>query len=425
VFWSIVRILVVTTFLLLLGAGAAAPAAEARTGSCLPPASPLICHVWTGKVTFMGDGDTVFVDIDGDRMRSSVPVRITGINATEQTVYSNVASRRRGECHSVEATGRLEELLRRNRFRVRLYALDPASHSGRRLKRVVATRVRGRWRDVGRILVTEGHAVWLKGAREYAWNLDYARRAERAAARGLGIWNPTYCGLGPSDVSPLKVTVNGSVRFLWDEWVRVRNLDPVNAVHLGGWSVRDSALNRYVFPDWATLPPGESLTVYVGEGTDTWTEFFWNRRQQLFDNLGANSNGDGAYLVDPQGDLRAWMTYPCAHACADPYQGALKVTAKPRGREYITISNVGSFAVDLDGYQLQSPPYSYPFPAGSVLQPGEQMRVWTTGDPAEDTALEKHWGETGAFLNDPGDRVRLSSLRGILLDCYAYGTGTC
>ena len=415
----------VATILALLGAGAAAQAAEARTGACLPPAQALICHVWSGKVTYIGDGDTVYVDVAGDARRSSVPVRLTGINTTEQTIYSNVASRRRGECHSVEATGRLEQLLRGNRFQVRLYALNPASASGRRLKRAVATRIRGRWRDVGRVLVTEGHALWLTGWREYAWNVDYARRAERAAARQLNLWNPTYCGLGPSDASPLKVTVNGSVRFLNDEWVRIRNLDPVNEVYLGGWSVRDSALNRYTFPEWATLPPGESLTVYVGEGTDTWTEFFWNRRKQLFDNMGANGHGDGAYLVDPHGDIRAWMTYPCALTCTDPYHGALKVTAKPRGREYITITNVGSFAVDLDGYQLQSPPYSYPFPAGSVLQPGEQMRVWTTGDPAEDTALEKHWGETGWFLHDRGDRVRLSSLRGILVDCYAYGTRSC
>jgi len=422
--WSIVRFLFVT-ILAALGAGAAAQAAEARTAFCLPPAQAQICNVWSGKVTFVGDGDTVYVDIAGDGRTSSVPVRMTGINTTEQTVYSSIASQRRGECHSLEATARLEQLLRGNRFKVRLYALDPASVSGHRLKRVVATRVRGRWRDVGRILVTEGHAVWLTGSREFAWNADYARRAERAAANRIGIWNPTYCGLGPSDASPLKVTVNGNVRFLWDEWVRIRNLDPVNAVNLGGWAVRDSALNRYVFPEWATLPPGEWLTVYVGEGTDTWTEFFWNRRKQLFDNTGRNGNGDGAFLGDPQGDLRAWMTYPCAYACTDPYQGALKVTAKPRGREYVQVSNVGSVAVDLDGYQLQSPPYSYPFGRDAVLQPGEQMRVWTTGDPAEDTRLEKHWGETGAFLNDPGDRVRLSSLRGIVLDCYAYGTGTC
>jgi endonuclease YncB( thermonuclease family) len=425
VFGSIVRALVIT-IALLVGAGAAAQAAEARTASCLAPATGVTCHVWTGKVTFMGDGDTLYVDIAHDGLRSSLPVRITGINATEQTVYSNVASQRRGECHALEATARLEQLLQRNRFRVRLYAIDPESRSGNRLKRVVATKVRGRWRDLGRILVSEGHAVWLPGQREYAWNVDYERRAERASRRQLGIWNPTYCGAGPSDASPLKVTVNGDVSFLSDEWVRIRNLDPVNEVPLGGWWVRDSALNKFVFPDWATLPGGESLTLYVGEGADTWTEFYWQRRKPVFGNIGPYGDGDSAFLVDPQGDVRAWMTYPCVTQCTDPYQGMLKVSAKPRGREYVTVSNVGSITVDLDGYQLRSPPYSYPFPPrDSILEPGEQMRIWTGGDPGEDTRLEKHWGETGAFLNNGGDRVRLASLRGVVLDCYAYGTGTC
>ena len=57
---------------------AAAQAAEARTGLCLPPAQAQICNVWPGKVTFIGDGDTVYVDIAGDGQRSSVPVRLTG-----------------------------------------------------------------------------------------------------------------------------------------------------------------------------------------------------------------------------------------------------------------------------------------------------------------------------------------------------------
>jgi endonuclease YncB( thermonuclease family) len=425
VFGSIVRALVVT-IVLVLGAGAAAQAAEARTGSCLAPATGVTCHVWTGKVTFMGDGDTVYVDIAGDGRRSSLPIRMTGINATEQTVYSNVASRRRGECHALEATARLEQLLRRNRFRVRLYSIDPASRSGKRLKRVVATKIRGRWRDVGRVLISEGHAVWLPGQREYAWNVDYALRAERAALKQRGIWNPTYCGPGPSDASPLKVTVNGDVSFLSDEWVRIRNLDPLNEVPLGGWWVRDSALNKFVFPEWATLPPGESLTLHVGEGIDTWTEFFWQRRKPLFGNIGPYGDGDTALLVDPQGDVRAWMSYPCVGDCTDPYQGLLKVTAKPRNREYVTVSNVGGVSVDLDGYRLQSPPYNYPFPLrDSILEPGEQMRIWTTGDPGEDTRLEKHWGEAGSILNDGGDKVRLSSLRGVVIDCYAYGTATC
>ena len=351
------RALAVTIFM-LLSACFAAQAAEAWTGRCLAPARAETCHISSGKVTFVGDGATIYVDIARDGSRSSVPVRMTGINTTEQTLYSSVASRRRGECHALEATARLERLLRRNRWRVRLYALDPSSHSGRRLRRVVATKLRGRWRDLNRRLITEGHAVWLPNGREYAWNEDYGRRSAYAAGKRRNLWDPTYCGPGPNDESPLELTVNGDTRFLSEEWVRVRNLDPINEVHLGGWWIRDSELKRFVFPDWATLPPGESLTVYVGEGTHTWTEFFWGHRKPLFRNIGHNAIGDGAYLVDPQGDMRAWMTYPCVGNCTDPYQDALKVTVKPRGREYVTVTNVGSFAVDLQGYRLHSPPLS-------------------------------------------------------------------
>ena len=124
--------------------------------------------------------------------------------------------------------------------------------------------------------------------------------------------------------------------FLNGEWVRIRNLDPVNEVHLGGWWLRDSALSRYVFPDWATLPPGESLTVYVGEGTDTWTEFFWNRRKRLVREpdrrrartgrrrLPVRSAGRPARVDD--------LSVPRARA-PTPTRARVEVTAKPRGRE--------------------------------------------------------------------------------------------
>ena len=416
------------------GALAAAPeAAQARTGSCLVPGFDEPCTIWFGKVTFVGDGDTIYVDVFRDGTRKSFSVRMTGINATEQYTYTSNRKARRGECHSVEATARLERLIKRSRGRVRLAAMDPSSHSRNRMRRSVAVKLRGRWRDVQRILVSEGHALWLPNGSEWAWNEDYSKLAERAAAARRGIWAPTYCGLGPSDESPLQVLVNadadGSDRdFVNGEWVRVRNLDPVNEVHLGGWWVRDSALRRFTFPDWATLPPGETLTVYAGEGTDTWTEFFWNQKGPVFENprFGPKAMGDGAYLFDPQGDLRAWMQYPCRENCGDPYAGAVKVSAKYRGREHVTVRNVSSFAVDLSGYRLQSPPYTYAFPVrDSVLQPGEEMDVEVRGDPAEDTRLQKHWGEVGPILNNGGDRVKLTTFREIVLDCYSFGNASC
>ena len=420
-------------FLIVLAALVVAPAAaQARTGSCLAPGVEELCTVWTGKVTFIGDGDTIYVDVNGDRTSKTAHVRMTGFNAMEQTVYSSIASRRRGECHALEATSRLEQLIRRSRWRVRLAAQNPASTSRLRPRRAIAVRIKGRWRDVGSILLAEGHALWLANRQEWAWNAGYSAIADQAAAKKVGLWNPAHCGLGPSDASPLRVLANADAdgndeAFLNGEWIRVRNLDPVNEVHLGGWWVRDSALRRYVFPDWATLPPGESLTVYVGGGTDTWTEFFWDQRKPIFENptSGERAMGDGAYLFDPHGDLRAHMTYPCRTNCSDPYLGAVKVSAKPRGREHVTVRNTAAFAIDLDGYRLQSPPYTYAFPRDSVLQPGEEMTIDVLGDPAEDTRLEKHWGETGPILNNGGDKIRVSSFRGVQLDCYAYGSGSC
>jgi endonuclease YncB( thermonuclease family) len=423
------RRLLCTVLALAFTAGLAGEAA-ARTGSCLVPGSTTRCKVWTGRVTSIDDGDTIRVDVAGDDTRAPIRVRLTGIQAMEQTVYSQVAARRRGECHALEATARLQQLLRRGRYRVRLSAQDPSSRSGQRWRRSVAVKLGKRWRDVGRILVSEGHALWLPNSAEYAWNAEYSRLAERAAAKHRNLWNPAYCGAGPSDASPLRLVVNSDADgsdsvFINGEWVRIRNLDPVHEVHVGGWWVRDSALRRYTFPDYTTLAPGESLTLYVGRGTNTWTEFYWGSRTPIFDNLGAHDMGDGAFLFDMQGDLRASMTYPCRTGCSDPNQGAIALSAHPNGREYVTLRNVSGRAVDLRDYRLATPAHGYAFDRDAVLAPGERMTVEVQGDPGQDSRLHKYWGRTGAILKDGGDTVRLATFRGVTIDCYAYGSGRC
>ncbi|MGH2948990.1 MAG: lamin tail domain-containing protein [Solirubrobacteraceae bacterium] len=417
--------------LVLTGAALAAapPDALARTGSCLVPGVDAVCSVWTGKVTFVGDGDTIYVNVKGEGRRH---VRITGINAMEQSVYSRFAARRRGDCHALEATARLEELIERGKGRVRLAAQDPASRSGRRVRRSVGVRIKGRWRDVGRRLLAEGHALWLPNNVEHVWNHDYSVLAQRAARLGRGMWSPEACGAGPGAAGQVRVWAN------WDadgadkdnlngEWIRVQNLDPAAELPLGGWWVRDSDLRRYTFPSWVTLPPGETVTVYVGDGPDTWTELFWGLRRPVFDNAsdGVRAKGDGAYLFDPEGDLRAHMMYPCRYECSDPNMGAIQIGAKWKGREHITLRNVAGHAIDLGAYRLSSPPYSYAFTRDAVLLPGEEMRVEIEGDPARDTRLEKHWGETGPILNNTGDRVRLSSYTDIRIGCFSYGDGVC
>jgi hypothetical protein len=43
----------------------------------------------------------------------------------------------------------------------------------------------------------------------------------------------------------------------------------------------------------------------------------------------------------------------------------------------------------------------------------------------EDSRLEKHWGRSSSILNNGGDRVRISSFRGVVVACYAYGSASC
>ena len=309
---------------------------------------------------------------------------------------------RRGECHAVEATARLEQLLKAGKYRVRLLAQDPASRSVGRLRRSLAVRVKGRWIDVGRTLISEGHALWLPNRSEHAWNRDYSILQSRAQRAQLNLWDADYCGAGPAEGAQIRLLIN------WDadgddgldpngEWVRITNLDPVNPLPLGGWWLRDTALRRYVFPSWAEVPPASHITLYDGRGSVNDTDFYWGLRAAAFENVTSDETqmGDGAYLFDPQGDLRASQTYPCREACADPNAGSLAISAKPKGRESVQITNTGPVPIDLEPYRLVSKPYGYAFAPNSVVQPGETMRVRLYESDEEDQPLTAPGRRTG------------------------------
>src|SRR5687767_13028394 len=124
---ALARILTLLALTAVLPATAAAQTSSppGELGRC-PQGDPSVqCHLWTGNVTFIGDGDTVSVDLDGDDTKQPVRVRMTGINAPEQTVHTNVPEDRVGECHANEATARLEELVARGGGRVKLAAINP------------------------------------------------------------------------------------------------------------------------------------------------------------------------------------------------------------------------------------------------------------------------------------------------------------
>jgi hypothetical protein len=166
--------------------------------------------------------------------------------------------------------------------------------------------------------------------------------------------------------------------------------------------------------------------VFAGDGGNSAERFFWGLDKNPFQNPGDFRNlGDGGYLFDPKGDLRAYMLYPCRVACTDPLQGAVDVFAEPAGEEYASFRNRSGRTIDLYGYAMTTKGSSYPFPAGSVLRPGETMRVDIEGDPRDDTRLHRHWGRQGRNLPNPGGWVHLETFSNITLGCYSWGSGSC
>ena len=208
---------------------------------------------------------------------------------------------------------------------------------------------------------------------------------------------------------------------------RPRNLDPVNAVSLRDWYLRDAGLRSYLFPPQAVIPPSGSLRVNVGTFGDDATIFPWGLRTAVFGNVSHETGtGDGAYLFDPLGNVRASMVYPCRWQCSDPLTGAVALSVDPIGRrESVTLTNVTAAPIDLDAHVLYSSPQSYHFGPGSVLPPGASMRIQVVGDSANDTALDKRWGMAKPILRDAGDVVRLSSYTDITVACTAWGDKSC
>ena len=295
-----------------------------------------------GTVVLVSDGDTIDVKIDGvaaDPGREGTRIRFLATQATELYEYHRDLAKVTGECHAVDAAKRLKTLLYTASGagrRVRLTARDASSSNLGRESRFVATKsADGTWHDVGAVLMSEGQVLPSYQKVEYTNNKLYRTLSQAAAAKGVGLWDTGFCGNGP--------TANLSVRVKWDadgddsvnvngEYVKITNHGPY-PVKLSGWWVRDSATRKlatatqtrrgFIFPSGATVAAGASVYVHDGKkpASAKAGHFYYGLTVPIFENVtGAPVYlGDGAYLFDPQGDLRGWEQYPCvsakAHAC--------------------------------------------------------------------------------------------------------------
>lgn len=259
-----------------------------------------------GRVVRVVDGDTVIVESGGAENR----IRITGINTMELTNYEK--GQRAGECRARQATRRMEELVLNKT--VRLTALDAASKSGERLRRTIEVLGNdGKVRyDPAKNLLREGLALWMPNKFEFTPNQEYAALAAEAAAKRIGIWNPDGCGAGPSSSAVLRI----AVQWRGDESVTIENrwIAPTD---LGGWWLRDSSFlgeraRGYQFPPGTVLPANSSIVLHTGKGKDRANQYYWGLdNDSVFNNVTGTPGfmADGAYLFDPDGDIRAALQY--------------------------------------------------------------------------------------------------------------------
>lgn len=266
-----------------------------------------------GVVTSVYDGDTIHVDIDGDRSRKSVPIRILGLQAMELTRSSKKAAKLRGECHAAPATVALRRMVM-GRV-VRVSASNGAVLSRGRPWRYVYLYNQNRWTDVGALMVRRGMALPVAHHHNTGHNQRYFKLARFAARDQVGIYDSDACGAAPARRAKLTLSVNwkrarGQPSGPNSEFVRIRNDSPM-PVGLGGWWVRNWELKRFVIPRGTVIPPRRAVMIYVGKGQNTSRTFYWGLARKMFKDVsGPPKFVQGAgYLFDHGGDLRAHHFY--------------------------------------------------------------------------------------------------------------------
>lgn len=87
--------------------------------------------------------------------------------------------------------------------------------------------------------------------------------------------------------------------------------------------------------------------------------------------------------------------------------------------EYVTLENVGSEAVNMDGWTMSdSADHTYYFPSGFTLDAGDRVTIYTGS--GSDSSSELYWGSDSAVWNNVGDTVYVETLSGETVVEYSY-----
>lgn len=396
-------------------------------------------HRWYAKVKKVQDGDTIYVDIAGDRSAKWVPIRNLGIQATE--VHPRL------ECHAGPARSYLSRILPVG-SKVRLSAVNANSTAGRdpqgrlRYWRYVDKwqRSTGTWVDVQAMLLLHGDAIWLVHQTERSRVGRYHRYMQRGLSQRIGIWDDDFCGAGPSAGANLRMWLHYEAdgldtRARNGEWMRIQNRSATD-VSLAGWKLRNGAHTfyrggtYYTFPAGTVVRAGATITVYFGSGnTNVAAGRFYLGVQatNYLPNVSDPSKGypgKTLYLLDRQLDFRSIADYPCLVSCRAPAVEIATVQYRTTD-EYVELrARPGvTTPVDLSGVEVTNDGWTKEIKPGTMLAPGERLRVWCDRG-GSDNRLTQFWGSrSGTMLEDSGDTVVLRTAQSKVLDTYRWGRG--
>ena len=192
------------------------------------------------------------------------------------------------------------------------------------------------------------------------------------------------------------------------EWFTIRNSSE-SEQNLRNWKL---VVGPYQLVSLADRPiaPGETITVFMGEGTNTVDTIYWGKSSGILYNSGSRA----IELLAPDREIADAHSWGSADVGADQGVGAavtLSVNydaagsdgSNPNG-EWVNVVNNSSSTISLDGYSLYTDGTSYDFDAGDTLDAGERMRVYRgTG---ADAGLDRYAPMLNEFSNT-ADEVEL------------------
>jgi endonuclease YncB( thermonuclease family) len=422
----------------------AAPAAATDWHSGISSATPSLSGGETvrerGYVARVTDGDTFrFAQTPKRKTKDYTVVRLLGLQAPEVSRHRMAG----GQCGGDAAQAALTAVAEGKE--VVLASETDTRRRGRILRTAHVRNADGSWTDLTAYMLDRGLGQWFPKKRETAHNLQYRQLMEAAVVRRQHMWDPAFCGTRYEAGKPVRIWVQSDPsgndkRNINGEYVAIHN-PGTSTLNISGWTVRDGALNWFRLPPGTTVSPGRTFTVHVGSGANTADAAYWGWRRPIFTNAtrdGADYMGDGAYLLDPQGNVRAMFTYPCVE-CSDPRTAALtfsKVRYDPPGdevprpnREFVRLTNQTDQAVSLLAAEIRIGGLTYEFGRKDVVPPGGSLTMRMGERPAvgpgrskrNRTPDKRRWfGARHAILDNDGDLVRVRTFDGVTIACAGW-----